>query len=768
MSSEFVDVPLVKSNKIEARPYQETIYMKSKDSNSLVVLPTGLGKTLIAVMVIGSRLDNLNGKALFLAPTKPLVLQHLETLEENLEIDNDNIEHLTGEISPEDRKKIWEESKIIVATPQTIENDLMRGISLKNVVITVFDESHRATGDYSYVYLAKKYMEKSKDPQIMGLTASPGSGDKIEEVMDNLFIENIEARHEDSYDVKPFVEEKDIQWNKIELPQIMKDIKTLMNQYLKDVMKRLKNRGFVDSAGISNLKKRDLFDLKSDIQQKISNNPDPPSELFEGMKLQSSAFKTFTAVEKLETQGIRSYKDYIKKLRSERGKRKSTKELLNDKRVKKALKKAQKADTDHPKMDKVHQLVTRKFSQEAKKIIVFSHYRDTAKRIKKMLKWTDGVKPKEFIGQSDNGMSQKEQKEAIKKFKQGKHNVLVATSVGEEGLDIPEVDVVIFYEPVPSAIRSIQRRGRTGRTKSGEIIVLMTKNTRDEAYYWSSKKKEKKMKNTIKKLSTNQGKSIQTSLGQYSEKSKENKAKNNEKTKEKPAKEEKESKKKKLQFEFGSKEPKIYIDNREMKSKVVRNLRDLEAELEIQKLDLGDYILSKDVIIERKSAEDFLSSLMDNRLFEQSSRLVETYRNPIIILEGSPYGIRDIHPNAIRGAISSLILDYGIPVLYSRNQEDTASLIYTIAKREQEDEEKEISVRGDQKKMNIKERQRYIVEGLPHISSVLAKRLLTHFGSVEAIYSASKNELQKVEGIGEKIADEIHKIINAPYETAED
>ncbi len=762
MSSDSLNVPYVKSKKIEARPYQESIYMKCRDANSLIVLPTGLGKTLIAVMIIGRRLDEVGGKSLFLAPTKPLVLQHLETLRDFLDLDEDQINNLTGDISPDERQKVWDESKIIVATPQTIENDLVRDISLEDVTITVFDESHRATGDYSYVYLAERYMETGSHPQILGLTASPGSGEKIEEVMGNLYIENVEARHEDSYDVKPFVEEKKIHWKKIELPEVIKDIRSLMNDYLKDVLKELKSEGFVNSAAISKLNKRDLFDLKSKIQKKISDDPDPSSKLFEAMKLQSCAFKAFTAVEKLETQGIRAYRDYLKKLRTERNQRKSTKELLKDNKVKKAKKKARNADTDHPKMDKVHQLVSRNISQGKEKIIVFAHYRDTAERIKKMLKWTDGVRPKEFVGQSDGGMSQKEQKEVLEKFGEGEYNVLVSTSVGEEGLDIPEVDLVIFYEPVPSAIRNIQRRGRTGRTKSGEIIVLIGKDTRDEAYYWSSKNKEKQMKKTIKNLSENSKQSTQTSLNEYSKKDK------SDEQKEKESKSSDSEENGFEEFLFESEEPKIYIDNREMKSKVVRNLKDLETEIELQKLDLGDYIVSKDVIIERKSADDFLSSLTDGRLFEQANRLVETYRNPLVILEGSPYGIRDIHPNAIRGAISSLVLDYGIPVIYSRNQEETASLIRTMAKREQEDKEKEISVRGDQKKLDINERQRYIVEGLPHISSVLAKRLLSHFKTVESIFNSKESELQQVEGIGEKIAKEIRKVITAPHETSKE
>ncbi|MEA3254773.1 MAG: helix-hairpin-helix domain-containing protein, partial [Candidatus Altiarchaeota archaeon] len=128
-----------------------------------------------------------------------------------------------------------------------------------------------------------------------------------------------------------------------------------------------------------------------------------------------------------------------------------------------------------------------------------------------------------------------------------------------------------------------------------------------------------------------------------------------------------------------------------------------------------------------------------------------------------PYSLRSIHPNAVRGAITSLAIDFGISIIPSRDEEDTANLLYIIAKREQEEENREIPLRGERKPLLVEEKQRYVVESLPNVSAVLAKRLLDRFGSVYDVMNASKKELMGVEGIGEGKADEIRRVIKGRY-----
>ena len=138
--------------------------------------------------------------------------------------------------------------------------------------------------------------------------------------------------------------------------------------------------------------------------------------------------------------------------------------------------------------------------QKSSKIMVFTQYRDSLEMIHQKLE-KEGIKSAKFFGQAsrdgEKGLTQKEQKEIIKAFKIGEYDVLLSTSVAEEGIDIPAVDLVILYEPVPSEVRMIQRRGRTGRKRSGRVKVLITNGTRDEGYYWASVNKERRMKHQL-------------------------------------------------------------------------------------------------------------------------------------------------------------------------------------------------------------------------------------------------------------------------------
>ncbi|RLF78944.1 DEAD/DEAH box helicase, partial [Thermococci archaeon] len=479
---------------IQPRLYQEVIYAKCKDKNSLVVLPTGLGKTLIAQLIADYRLSKYGGKVLMLAPTKPLALQHRESFLKLFNIPEERINTLTGETPPEKRAEIWRKSVIITATPQTIENDLVVGrITLEDVVLLVFDEAHRAVGNYGYVYIAKEYMKQAKYPVILGLTASPGSDEaKIRSIVKNLFIEHIEVRNENSPDVRPYVQGIRFEWIKVELPEIYKEIRKLLRKMLRDSLKPLAEAGLIDGPS-PDIPKKDILKVGQVINAEMAKGN---YEIGRLMLYQAKALKLHHAIELLETQGLSALRAYLKKLyeESKKGRTKSTKELIQDPKMKKAvtlLVQAKELGLDHPKLDKLKELISSQLKKKpSSKIIVFTNYRETAKKIVKEL-LEDHIKAVRFVGQAskenDKGLSQKKQKQVLDLFSQGEFNVLVATSVGEEGLDVPEVDLVVFYEPVPSAIRSIQRKGRTGRHKPGRVVVLMAKGTRDEVYYWSSR-----------------------------------------------------------------------------------------------------------------------------------------------------------------------------------------------------------------------------------------------------------------------------------------
>ncbi|MFH1821078.1 MAG: ERCC4 domain-containing protein [Methanobacteriota archaeon] len=218
-------------------------------------------------------------------------------------------------------------------------------------------------------------------------------------------------------------------------------------------------------------------------------------------------------------------------------------------------------------------------------------------------------------------------------------------------------------------------------------------------------------------------------------------------------------------IDSADKKLKIIADHREEASGVIHELKELGTEVETCQLKVGDFILSNRVGVERKSVNDFLQSIVDKRLMSQAKLLCETFERPVLIIEGkSLYSRRAIHPNAIRGTLAALAVDIGIPILPTVDEKDTALVLFAIARREQVLETREVAIRGESKKLSLAECQRFIVEGLPGVSAVLAKRLLEHFSTAEKVMCASEKELQQVHGIGKEKAKEIRKVLTIIYE----
>ncbi len=493
MADEFINHKWINENSLERRDYQIDIAKECLKGNTLVVIPTGLGKTTIAALVSAFRLENdMYGKILFVAPTKPLVDQHRKFFLKALKIGPSEISAVTGKIPPEERKKIYEKSDVVIATPQTIENDIKNGrLKLDDFILLIVDEAHRSVGNYAYTYIAKKYMEESKSPLIIGLTASPGGNySKINEIKKQLFIRYIQSRTENDVDVKKYIYGKKLEWVKVGLTEPMKKIKSYLEEIKSDRISKLMKWGVIRR---SNVTKTELINL----QKRLSK-----SKAYMFVSVIAETIKIDYCLTLLETQTLHGLKKYFDSLLNQDSK--SVKRLLSEENFKKAMRltlELLKDGREHPKIEKLVDIVKRELG---KKMIIFTQFRSTGEVILERIKKIDGCRPSLFIGQS-KGMKQKEQIDVIRDFKIDVYNVLVATSVGEEGLDIPEVDVVIFYEPIPSAVRTIQRRGRTGRHREGKVITLITEGTRDESYYWVSKRKEKKMKKIIENFSKEQG-----------------------------------------------------------------------------------------------------------------------------------------------------------------------------------------------------------------------------------------------------------------------
>ena len=368
-----------------------------------------------------------------------------------------------------------------------------------------------------------------------------------------------------------------------------------------------------------------------------------------------------------------------------------------------------------------------------------------------------------FVGQatrgSDKGLTQKEQINLLREFKEGIYNTLVGTSVAEEGLDIEECDLVVFYDVVPSAIRSIQRRGRTGRKKEGKVFVLMAEGTRDEGYYWVEKTKEKNMKVSLEKIknSETQSKGEQSNLLNFI---------NSEKNDGANSLEQSISKLGSIKKIEGAEEYEIICDNRETASPVVRNLSLIGMNIKLEQLPVADYIVSERVGIERKSAKDFNDSIIDGRLFTELSELREHFLRPILILEGNPFKSSNISENALYGAITSIIINLGILFYKTENSIETAQFIYQLAKKEHSTKKSSLKLRFDKAPIETSRLLEYIVAGIPGVNTLRAKSLLKELKTLQNVFLSDIPDLTKIENIGKKIAQQIYKISRYKYKNS--
>lgn len=482
MTLKYLEHPYLKKNSIEYRDYQVNLANQAKTDNCLIVLPTGLGKTAVAIQVILEYLSKGNGGILFLAPTRVLANQHFEFLKNTLTIED--IALITGEDLIHKRKKLWMNS-IICATPEIAKNDFDRQIvSPEQFSLVIFDEAHRTIGDYAYSGIAQRLAHTNS--RIMGMTATlPSEKEKATEIINTLKISNIAQRTEDSPDVKPYVQETVTQWINVELPPEMKHIQSLIKKALEQRYMELKRNGVnvTDTRSLSQLLRLRDYVLR---QNRRSAKP-----LF-------TAIRIHYALSIFESHGITPFLRFCERTSKKKGV--GVKDLFeNDSNFTQAIllaKSAQEKGIEHSKIPKLKEIL----QSIGGKALVFTSYRDSVEVIYQKLTQM-GISAGFLIGKAgESGLKQKKQIQTVQDFRDGLYSVLIATRVGEEGLDISEVNHVIFYDNVPSSIRYVQRRGRTGRKDAGKLIVLIAKDTIDETYYWIGKRKMTSAKNMGDKM----------------------------------------------------------------------------------------------------------------------------------------------------------------------------------------------------------------------------------------------------------------------------
>lgn len=511
----------IKELNIEYRKYQVEIAKKCVNKNSLVVLPTGLGKTIIAVFVAAYTLETFprNSKIIILAPTRPLINQHYGTFKKLLTIPEKQFVVLTGNVNPEKRTELFTEHQIIFYTPQTLRNDLVkRRYSLNSTCLVIFDEAHHASGDYPYPLIADEYLDQNPDGNILALTASPGASQrKITELCKNLHIrkENIHTRTRTDRDVKTYLKPMDIYKIGVELTELMEEVYAVIQKLLKERLQYLSQLGFLDGAAEKLVEKtfrKDLLKLNTELVKLLNDNGDKTG-VYTALSVNAQALILYHMTDLIEQQGLDVLLRYLEKMRGDAKKKSSSKAvkvLASEYRLYQLYVELLKhhdftpETLIHPKYMVLKKIILEQLENTPdSRILVFVKLRDSVRNISKKLNTVKNIKTTRFVGQAtkskdDKGLSQKNQLKILEKFKQGFYNVLVSTNVGEEGLDIAECDLVIFYDVVASEIRFIQRKGRTARHREGRVIILYCKNTHDEIYMRIAMSKLKRMNVNLK------------------------------------------------------------------------------------------------------------------------------------------------------------------------------------------------------------------------------------------------------------------------------
>ena len=478
----FIEHKLIKPNSIEIREYQTNLANDVKNQNCLIVLPTGLGKTTIALQVIVDYMQNGTGGVLFLAPTRVLVNQHYEFLKENLLIADIGI--VTGEDLLSKRKKKWMNS-VVCATPEITKNDFARNmVSPNQFALVVFDEAHRTVGDYAYSIIAEYF--QNTDTRILAMTATlPSEKEKAKEIVTRLRIKNLIERSDESPDVKSYIQKTETEWVRVDLTKEMKAIQMCIKLALEERYKELRKNGLRLSDNKS------LSQLLNARQYVLTQNRRSAKPLF-------TAIRITYALNIFEAHGITPFLKFCDRTKEKKGA--GIKDLFEiDPNFTRAISLAKNQQSDgleHPKIDRLVDIL----HDVKSKVLIFSSYRDSVNVIHQKL-LDMNISAEILIGKSgETGLKQKKQIETVQRFRDGVTKALIATRVGEEGLDISEVNLVIFYDNVPSSIRFIQRKGRTGRKDKGRLIVLIAKNTIDETYYFIGKRKIESAKNMGNKM----------------------------------------------------------------------------------------------------------------------------------------------------------------------------------------------------------------------------------------------------------------------------
>ncbi|MGI0100610.1 MAG: DEAD/DEAH box helicase [Candidatus Micrarchaeaceae archaeon] len=494
---------LIKTEMIEFREYlYDTVKKINPGQNAMVVLPTGKGKTYVALFAMAKALSK-EKRFMIVAPTLPLVKQHYDFATSMLR-DHEGVALITGSIrNPEHRQEIEAKAKVIIATPETMVNDITsRRLSLSGFDAVVFDECHKTRGKYAYTALAGEC--KLAGTRIIALTATPSSRNSI---VDSIFetmginISVVKASYDG--DMAPYIMPRQTVVVEVEMSESQRNVGSMIKALSERQFNVLKAARFTNEEKLDGMPYKKFKDIKSSIDaawMRFRENTLLQHQSIEHIKDATISYHKIEylsyARNLLETEGFTPFDEYMRSLVDK--KTQSAERLVRGEPFKQIMLEAAKAMRSGEEHPKVSWLISNTNTIGADSIIVFAQYRSTVNMLVERLN-ASGISAKPLTGKGQ-GVTQKAQQETIKEFSDNKFRVMVCTSIGEEGLDIPSDPMVVSYGPVPSGIRSIQRKGRTGRAKPGKELVLVTKGTRDEHYMTASIWRERSVERIVGNL----------------------------------------------------------------------------------------------------------------------------------------------------------------------------------------------------------------------------------------------------------------------------